>query len=184
MLKNQKGYSMIELLIAVVITGMIAGVLVTTIYQFSVVSSRGTTRLTALNETQNIARWVTRDVHGAVDAGTQVGCSSNCKTLTLTVPDPSGNVTYIPPDPAKGHVFGTYSYENDTILYFAEDGDFKRLVNGGGTQTIAQSVTVTFTTITFSGSRDRHFVTMDITAPVDHGDDVVEQIHMYLQARE
>lgn len=183
MSKGQEGYSMTELLIAIVITGMIAGVLATTVYQFSVVSTQGTNRLTALDETQNIARWVARDVHGAVEAGTQLGCSSDCQTLTLTIPDPSGVVTYTPPDPDKGHVFGTYSYENDTILYFTDDSDFKRKVNGGGTQTIAQSVSVNFTTITFvSGSRDRHFVTMDITAPVAHGDDVVEQIHLYLQA--
>ena len=183
MSKGQEGYTFIELLIAVVITGMIAGVLVTTIYQFSVVSSRGTSRLTALDETQNTARWVARDVHRAVAASTQAGCSTDCQTLTLTVPDVSGDVTYVPPDTAKGHIFGTFSYENDTVQYFAENGDLKRTVNDGGTQTIAQSVSVSFTTITFSGSRDRHFVTMDITAPVSHGDDVVEQIHLYLHAR-
>ena len=180
--KSQAGYSLIEMLIALVITALVGGVLVTSINQFTVISRQGTTRLTALDEVQNAAWWVIRDAQSAVLAGTQAGCTSNCTYLELTVPNPSGTVTYTPPNPALGQVFGTLSYESDTITFYKDGENFCRSINGGGGYTIAKSITVTFTTTTIPGTRNRHFVTVDMTAPIDGGDDVVQQFHTYLRA--
>ncbi len=189
--KGEKGYSLVELLLASAITALIAGVLVTSIYQFTVVSSHGTARLVALDEVQIAARWVIRDSQSAIQAATPVACGINCTSVDLTVPDPSGTVTYTAPVPALGEVFGTLTYTTGTITYSMNGTDLQRSVNGGLAQTIAHDVDVTFTSLVEPGSctpqpceptRDKNFVTMDITAPVEHGDDIVEEIHMFLRS--
>jgi len=183
MSKGEKGYSLVELLLAVFLTAMVAGVLATSVSQFITISGQGTSRLVALDEVQNTARWLIRDIQSAYNAGTQPLCSP-CTELTLQVINTSGSIEYTAPSVALGHVFGTFTYEDTTtITYTLEENTLFRTI--GSTRTaISNSVTVSFEhhEMLIPGTRTAHYVTVDISSPVEDGDDVVEQIHAYLKS--
>ena len=60
-LKDEKGLTLVELLIAGAITALIGGMLSTAIYQFIMTSERGNEKLEALHDVQNAGYWLTRD---------------------------------------------------------------------------------------------------------------------------
>jgi prepilin-type N-terminal cleavage/methylation domain-containing protein len=64
-MKGQSGMTMVELVVAVAVTGIIVVFLGTAIYQIITVSSYGNNRLTALHELQNAAHWFNLDSQGA-----------------------------------------------------------------------------------------------------------------------
>jgi prepilin-type N-terminal cleavage/methylation domain-containing protein len=84
--KNQAGMTMVELIVAIAITGVIIAFLGTAIYQIITVSEYGNNRLTALHELQNAAYWLNADGQGAVNA-------TGGSQLVLTLSDNS-TVTY------------------------------------------------------------------------------------------
>ena len=59
---------MVELIVAIAITGIIVAFLGTTIYQIITVSEYGNNRFTALHEVQNAAYWFNVDGQGAINA--------------------------------------------------------------------------------------------------------------------
>lgn len=77
---NQRGTTLVEILIATAILGLIVTLPGTAIYQFINVVERGRVKMVALHEVQNAAHWVARD--GQM-ANTAVGGSQ----LALTLPD-------------------------------------------------------------------------------------------------
>lgn len=77
---NQRGMTLVEILIATAILGLIATLPGAAIYQFINVVERGRVKMVALHEVQNAAHWVARD--GQM-ARTAVGGSQ----LALTLPD-------------------------------------------------------------------------------------------------
>ena len=85
-MKKQAGMTMVELIVAIAITGVIVAFLGTAIYQIITVSEYGNNRLTALHELQNTAHWLNLDGQGAL-AATGGG------QLVLTLSDNS-TVTY------------------------------------------------------------------------------------------
>ncbi len=85
-MKNQLGMTMVELIIAISITGVIVAFLGTAVYQITTVSEYGNDKFTAMHELQNAAYWFNKDGQEAVGA---VGGSQ----LTLTLADNS-TVTY------------------------------------------------------------------------------------------
>ena len=85
-MKGERGMTMVELVAAVAVTGIIVVFLGTAVYQIITVSASGNDRLTALHELQNAARWFNSDGQQAVDAVTGSG-------LSLTLSDNS-TVTY------------------------------------------------------------------------------------------
>ena len=85
-MKSERGMTMVELLAALAVTGVIIAFLGTAIYQIITISGEGSGRLTALHELQNAAYWFNADAQQAVNAA--AGAS-----LTLTLPD-SSTVTY------------------------------------------------------------------------------------------
>jgi type II secretory pathway pseudopilin PulG len=85
-MKDQKGMTMVELVVAIATTGIIIVFLGTAIYQILSVSGYGNDRLTATHELENIAYWFNIDGQTAQEA---VGGS----TLALTMPDNS-TITY------------------------------------------------------------------------------------------
>ncbi|MDP2952039.1 MAG: type II secretion system protein [Chloroflexota bacterium] len=87
MVSGQRGIALAEVLIATAITGLLAGVVSTSIYQFVTVTERSSQRMTALHEVQNAASWVVLD--GQM-ASTAVGGNQ----LLLTLPDGS-SITYV-----------------------------------------------------------------------------------------
>ena len=67
-MNGQKGVTMVELLMAVAVTGIIVVFLGTAIYQIITVSEYGNDRLTAMHELQNSAHWFNHDGQKAVTA--------------------------------------------------------------------------------------------------------------------
>jgi len=67
-MKRQAGMTMVELIVAVAVTGVIVTFLGTAIYQITTVSEYGNNRLTALHELQNAAHWFNQDSQGAREA--------------------------------------------------------------------------------------------------------------------
>jgi prepilin-type N-terminal cleavage/methylation domain-containing protein len=85
-MKGQQGYTLVELAIALVITGTIATVLGLVAQQTVAVPARGNDQVNAAHAIQNAIHWVSLDGQTAKSA-------SGGSTLTLTLPDDS-TVTY------------------------------------------------------------------------------------------
>jgi len=85
-MKKEKGFTLVELLMATAISGLIVGVLGTAIYQIISVAEYGNDRLTAMHELQNATHWVGLDGQQAISA-------SGGSELVLTLSDGSA-VTY------------------------------------------------------------------------------------------
>ena len=77
---NQRGMTLVELLIAAAILGIIVTLPSTAIYQFINVVERGRVKLVALHEVQNTAHWVARD-------GQMASAAVGGSQLVLTLPD-------------------------------------------------------------------------------------------------
>jgi len=69
-MNGQKGMTVVELLVAIAVTGIIVAFLGTAIYQIITVSGYGNDRLTAMHELQNSAHWFYLDGQKAVTANT------------------------------------------------------------------------------------------------------------------
>ena len=81
-MNKQKGFTVVELLIAIAITGLIVSFLGTAIHQIITVTEYGNDKLTAMHELQNAAHWVSLDGQMASTANTSDG-------LLLTLSDNS-----------------------------------------------------------------------------------------------
>jgi len=87
-MKGERGMTMVELVAAVAVTGIIVVFLGTAVYQIITVSASGNDRLIALHELQNAARWFNSDGQQALEASPdEIG------GLSLTLSDNS-TVTY------------------------------------------------------------------------------------------
>ena len=86
MMKDQRGFTLVELVMAIAITGLIVSVLGTAIFQIVNVTGYGNDRMIATHELQNAAHWVCLDGQGASSA-------SGGTELVLTLPD-SSSITY------------------------------------------------------------------------------------------
>ena len=87
MIKSREhGFTVVELIIATAITGLIASFLGTSIYQMLTITKYGNDRLTAMHELQNAAHWFSLDGQKAVTASVDGG-------LTLNISE-SSSITY------------------------------------------------------------------------------------------
>jgi prepilin-type N-terminal cleavage/methylation domain-containing protein len=93
-MKSERGYSMVEFLVAVTIVAILAVVLGVAIPQMTSIPEKGQNQVDALHALQNVIHWVGMDAGSAKSA--VVGDS-----LTLTMPDDSvisyektGNILY------------------------------------------------------------------------------------------
>jgi prepilin-type N-terminal cleavage/methylation domain-containing protein len=78
--KKQRGYTMVEMTVAIAVLGIIAGICGLALQQIVTVPEKGDTQVDALHELQNAVYWVGQDAGSAQAA---VGGAS----LTLTMPD-------------------------------------------------------------------------------------------------
>src|SRR3972149_7510665 len=74
-MKGERGMTLVELLVAIAVTGIIVVFLGTAVYQIITVSASGNDRLIALHELQNAAYWFNSDAQQAVDASVGAGLS-------------------------------------------------------------------------------------------------------------
>ena len=85
-MKGERGYTLVETLIAIAITGCIAAVTALAVGQVVTVPEQGNAHIDALHALQSAAHWVSLDGQTAKSA-------SGGSSLTLTLPD-SSNITY------------------------------------------------------------------------------------------
>ena len=81
-MKGERGFTLVELLITVAITGLIVSGLGTAIHQIITVPEYGNDTLTATHELQNVAHWFSLD-------GQRASTASGGSELVLTLPDDS-----------------------------------------------------------------------------------------------
>jgi Tfp pilus assembly protein PilE len=86
MKSNERGLTMVELIMAAAITGLIVSFLGTSIHQMFTVTEYGNDSLTAMHELQNAAYWFNLDGQRAVSANAN-------SELLLTISDTS-SITY------------------------------------------------------------------------------------------
>jgi prepilin-type N-terminal cleavage/methylation domain-containing protein len=86
MRKREKGFSLVELVVATAISGLVISGLGTAIYQILTVTEYGNDKLTAAHELQNAAHWFSLD-------GQKANTATGGSALVLTLPDES-SVTY------------------------------------------------------------------------------------------
>jgi prepilin-type N-terminal cleavage/methylation domain-containing protein len=67
-MKNERGYTLVELLITIGVSGLIFVVVGTVLFQLSTVSSYGNDRLSTIHEVQNAGYWFNLDGQAAVSA--------------------------------------------------------------------------------------------------------------------
>jgi len=85
-MKGQQGFTLVELLVVISITGLIASFLGSTVYQMFTVAEYGNSKITAIHDLQNISSWLNRD-------GQMASTATGGSQLVLTMPDAS-TVTY------------------------------------------------------------------------------------------
>lgn len=85
-MKNQRGFTLAEVAVTIVVTAVLASLLGVVITQMIVVPDKGADHLDALHDLQNAVSWIGSDVVSAESA-------SGGGSLTLTLPD-SSVVTY------------------------------------------------------------------------------------------
>jgi len=89
MIGDERGMTLVEILVALAITGLITGTLVTGIYQIYQVTGWGSNQMRVQHDLQNAATWVNRDVVSASSADV------SGSQMVLTIPYfPSGTFTY------------------------------------------------------------------------------------------
>jgi prepilin-type N-terminal cleavage/methylation domain-containing protein len=85
-MRREQGFTLVELLVSLAITGLIFTVVGTTMFQLTTVSAYGNDKLTIAHEVQNIGYWFNLDGQMAVSA-------NGGATLSFTLPA-SQTITY------------------------------------------------------------------------------------------
>lgn len=80
--KNQRGFTLIEALIAVAITSIIGVSVAMTVFQVFDINARSSNRMIAIKQVQNAGYWISHDARMAQSANTTPGDSGFPLTLT------------------------------------------------------------------------------------------------------
>jgi prepilin-type N-terminal cleavage/methylation domain-containing protein len=91
--KGESGLTLVELLIVIAITGMIAAAIIGVLFQVLIMNTRTSNRMTAVRQVQNAGFWVSPDVQMA-NTVNATGTSGFPLILTWTEFTPSANYTH------------------------------------------------------------------------------------------
>ncbi len=69
---SQRGFTLVELVVVVAITSIIASAVATTVFQLLTVSARSSAHMTAVKQVENAVHWLRRDVSMAQTAQVEV----------------------------------------------------------------------------------------------------------------
>lgn len=87
LIKNQKGITLLELLMAFAVSGLISGGITMTFYQVVTGGARTSNHMTLVKQVQNAGYWVTRDAQLVQDEPVIVKNGSQLDYFTLTWTD-------------------------------------------------------------------------------------------------
>jgi prepilin-type N-terminal cleavage/methylation domain-containing protein len=117
--RNQRGFTLVELLVALAIEGILAGGIVAVIFTVSTGSSKNTDHMTAIKQVENAAHWLSRD---AMMAQTHPSESDNYSSFPLTLAWTDWDYT-------------THDTTESNVVYTIVNGDLTRTqnvrINGG-----------------------------------------------------
>ncbi len=99
MIKKEQGFTLVELAIAIAITGFIVSVLSVAIHQIVTIPEHGDAKITAMHELQNIAHWVGID-------GQMSKSATGGNQLILTLADDS-TISYVLEDTELHRIAGS-----------------------------------------------------------------------------
>ena len=118
---SQRGFTLLEFLVALTISALITSTLGITVYQLSHITVKGQSELKAQHQLQNVVSWLNRDVVQASQA--VVGSS----TMTLTLPH---------------YAFGqdVVVTEGDIGYSFSDEDDTLTRTQGGASQVIGREI--------------------------------------------
>ena len=123
--KNQRGFVLTELLIALAITGLIGGGITMGIFQVTTYNARSTAHMTAVKQVENAIQWISRDAQMA--------------QTVIDYDDPATE------DVTEFFVLSWTEWNNDVrrVAYILEDNELKRnlTVNPGEpSETVVEAV--------------------------------------------
>jgi len=81
-MKGQQGFTLVELLVVISITGLIGSFLGSAVFQMFTVTEYGNSKMTAIHDLQNTADWLNHD-------GQMASTATGGSQLVLTLPDDS-----------------------------------------------------------------------------------------------
>ena len=113
--KDQRGLTLVELLIAILLTGLITGGITMTIFQVFNLNTRTSNRMTAVRQVQHAGFWVSPDVQMALEVDTENDPGTpEFELLTLTWNEGGTGIPH-------------------EVIYTLEDGELWRneSINGG-----------------------------------------------------
>jgi len=94
--KDQKGFTLVELLIVIAITGLITGGITLTIFQVFDINTRSTNRMAAISQLQNAGLWVSQDAQMAQNVDPEDDPDTlELELLTLTWTDWEGGDSHV-----------------------------------------------------------------------------------------
>jgi len=145
--RNQKGFTLIEVLVAVGILGAIMGVMAMTVVTIMIISPKSNDQVIALRQVQNAGYWISRDVLGAKEVS----------------PDETG-------------VFLAIDWDGDDydVNYVFNGNELRRQLNGASPGTlIAEYIDLGATT----GSWDDEANKLSVTIRASLGEAAVERTY-------
>ena len=153
MMKDERGFTLVELLITVAITGLIVSFLGTAIYQIITVTEYGNDKMVAMHELQNAVHWVSLDGHNATTA-------SGGSELILTLHGDS-SVTYA--------VVGTELHRT------ASGSQMTLARNISAAEFLVEERQETITVNSFFEERTQRVITMTVTSSPEGRPNISEQ---------
>ncbi len=141
-MRDERGMTLVEILVALAIAGLITGTLVTAIYQIYQVTGWGSNQMRVQHDLQNAATWLNRDVVSASSA--EVTDSQ----MVLTIPYyPSGSSIYTPTIRTITYTFSAPEriLARDSVTSTVTVARHVEDVAFSGTDTVTSAITITLT---------------------------------------